>query len=217
MRRVVRFLCLLILLPGTCACNSSHVSDTEPDTQGIYSTAASSEGPSFSVSGEADDETKVYTTADVYEEGAANAPAASVDVNFPGLYQVGNAMAAITVTRLMGISYETIAETLSHIHVPGRLDMVYQSTRFSVCVDFAHNGYSTRNLLVSLRRFLPKRLVCVFSADGNRALSRRFEMGEACGRLADLSIVTSGHNRYETFERSCLSRLRRKTSRASWI
>ena len=137
---------------------------------------------------------------DVYEEGAANAPAASVDVNFPGLYQVGNAMAAITVTRLMGISYETIAETLSHIHVPGRLDMVYQSTRFSVCVDFAHNGYSTRNLLVSLRRFLPKRLVCVFSADGNRALSRRFEMGEACGRLADLSIVTSGHNRYETFE-----------------
>lgn len=65
MRRVVRFLCLLILLPGTCACNSSHVSDTEPDTQGIYSTAASSEGPSFSVPGEADDETKVYTTADV--------------------------------------------------------------------------------------------------------------------------------------------------------
>ncbi len=137
---------------------------------------------------------------DVYEEGAKESPAASVDVNFPGLYQVGNAMAAITVTRLMGVSYETIAETLSHIHVPGRLDMVYQSTRFSVCVDFAHNGYSTRNLLVSLRHFLPKRLVCIFSADGNRALSRRFEMGEACGRLADLSIVTSGHNRYETFE-----------------
>jgi len=137
---------------------------------------------------------------DVYEKGAKTAPAASVDVNFPGLYQVGNAMAAITVTRLMGVPYETIIETLSRIHVPGRLDMVYQSARFSVCVDFAHNGYSTRNLLVSLRRFLPKRLVCVFSADGNRALSRRFEMGEASGRLADLSICTSGHNRYETFE-----------------
>ncbi|MBO4477174.1 MAG: UDP-N-acetylmuramyl-tripeptide synthetase [Lachnospiraceae bacterium] len=137
---------------------------------------------------------------DVYEKDAQASPAASVDVNFPGLYQVGNAMAAITVTRLMGVSYETIIETLSRIHVPGRLDMVYQSTRFSVCVDFAHNGYSTRNLLVSLRHFLPKRLVCIFSADGNRALSRRFEMGEASGRLADLSIVTSGHNRYETFE-----------------
>ncbi|MBR6365099.1 MAG: C40 family peptidase [Lachnospiraceae bacterium] len=48
MRRVVRFLCLLILMVGTCACRGEHVSKTEPDTQEIIRTTASVEGPSFS-------------------------------------------------------------------------------------------------------------------------------------------------------------------------
>ena len=51
-----------------------------------------------------------------------------------------------------------------------------------------------------MREYQPKRLVCVFGADGNRSKSRRYEMGEASGKLADLSIVTAGHNRYERFE-----------------
>ena len=89
---------------------------------------------------------------------------------------------------------------LTHLNIKGRIDMVFQNDKFSVCVDFAHNGYSTRNLLEALREYRPKRIVCVFGADGNRSKSRRYEMGEASGRLADLSIVTAGHNRWETFE-----------------
>ena len=54
--------------------------------------------------------------------------------------------------------------------------------------------------LAALREFRPKRLVCVFGADGNRSKGRRYGMGEAAGTLADFSIVTSGHNRWETFE-----------------
>ena len=90
-------------------------------------------------------------------------------------------------------------QALNHMNIKGRIDMVYRGA-FSVCVDFAHNGYSTRNLLEALREYRPKRLVCVFGADGNRSKSRRYEMGEASGKLADLSIVTAGHNRYERFE-----------------
>jgi UDP-N-acetylmuramoyl-L-alanyl-D-glutamate--2,6-diaminopimelate ligase len=93
-----------------------------------------------------------------------------------------------------------MSRALGSLSIKGRIDMVYRSDRFQVCVDFAHNGYSTRNLLLALREYRPKRLVCIFGADGNRAKSRRYEMGEASGRLADLSIVTSGHNRYESFE-----------------
>lgn len=124
----------------------------------------------------------------------------TVCVNFPGRFQVGNALAAVAVCTEMGISLEAVGKALSEITIKGRIDMVYESERLRVCVDFAHNGYSTRNLLIALRSFEPKRLVCVFGADGNRSRSRRFEMGEASGNLADLSIVTSGHNRYETFE-----------------
>jgi UDP-N-acetylmuramoyl-L-alanyl-D-glutamate--2,6-diaminopimelate ligase len=121
-------------------------------------------------------------------------------VNLPGLFNVGNALAAIVVAHRMGVSVEAMARALCHLSIKGRIDMVYRSDCFQVCVDFAHNGYSTRNLLLALREYRPKRLICIFGADGNRAKSRRYEMGEASGRLADLSIVTSGHNRYESFE-----------------
>lgn len=50
MHRVVSFLCLLMVLPVTCACSGSHELKTEQDTQGIYTSTASAEGPSFSMS-----------------------------------------------------------------------------------------------------------------------------------------------------------------------
>lgn len=121
-------------------------------------------------------------------------------VNLPGTFNVGNAAAAICVASHLNISEEEINKALGNTNIKGRIDMVYRSDRFSVCVDFAHNGYSTRNLLEALRDYRPKRIVCVFGADGNRSKSRRYEMGEASGRLADLSIVTAGHNRWEKFE-----------------
>ena len=121
-------------------------------------------------------------------------------VNLPGDFNADNALAAIVVCHELGIEDDVIREALSHISIRGRLEMVYRTPELSVCVDFAHNGYSTRNLLVALREYDPKRLICIFGADGNRAYTRRTLMGEASGRLADLSIITSGHNRWETFE-----------------
>ncbi|MGN0298251.1 MAG: UDP-N-acetylmuramoyl-L-alanyl-D-glutamate--2,6-diaminopimelate ligase [Lachnospiraceae bacterium] len=120
--------------------------------------------------------------------------------SMPGLFNVSNAAAAICVAQKLGVSNEAVNQALGHLHIRGRFDMVYRGENFSVCVDFSHNGYSTRNHLKALREYHPKRIVCVFGADGNRSKSRRYEMGEASGSLADLSIVTSGHNRYETFE-----------------
>lgn len=122
-----------------------------------------------------------------------------IQVNMPGEFNVMNALAAVCVADTMGISEKVMNEALTRLNIKGRIDMVYRGA-FSVCVDFAHNGYSTRNLLEALREYRPKRLVCVFGADGNRSKSRRYEMGEASGKLADLSIVTAGHNRYEQFE-----------------
>lgn len=121
-------------------------------------------------------------------------------VNLPGEFNSKNALAAISVANEIGVSIEEINDALGHMNIKGRLDMVYRSPKFSVCVDFAHNGFSTRNLLVALREYKPKRLVCVFGADGNRSKHRRYEMGEASGNLADLSIITAGHNRFESFE-----------------
>lgn len=121
-------------------------------------------------------------------------------VGLPGIFNAENALAALAVMNECGIPEDAMRKAIEHVHIKGRIDMVYRSKDFNVCVDFAHNGYSTRNLLQALREYEPKRLICIFGADGNRARSRRTEMGEASGNGADLSIVTSGHNRWETFE-----------------
>ncbi len=123
-----------------------------------------------------------------------------IEVNQPGDFNMYNALAAICVADQLGISNEVINEALTHLHIRGRFDIVFNNGHFQVCVDFAHNGYSTRNHLKALREYQPKRLVCIFGADGNRSRYRRYEMGEASALLADLSIVTAGHNRWESFE-----------------
>ncbi len=120
-------------------------------------------------------------------------------INLPGAFNVWNALAAIAVAAHEQIPRCAMKQALANIHIKGRADIVYKG-KFSVCVDFAHNGASTWNHLQALREFRPKRLICVFGADGNRSKGRRYGMGEAAGKLADFSIVTSGHNRWETFE-----------------
>ena len=52
-------------------------------------------------------------------------------------------------------------------------------------------------LLTTLKEYEPGRLVCLFGCGGNRAKSRRYEMGEVSSRLADLTVVTSDNPRDE--------------------
>lgn len=68
---------------------------------------------------------------------------------------------------------------------------------FTLLIDYAHNAVSMESMLKTLRAYHPKRLVCMFGAGGNRPKVRRFEMGEASGRLADLSVITADNSRYE--------------------
>lgn len=150
---------------------------------------------------------RISQVEDTYEDGAPGIAfhvsgklEGDFEVDLPGTFNAENALAAVAVCSELGISTGAMKEALSGISIKGRLEMVYTSPELSICVDFAHNGYSTGNLLKALRSYRPKRLVCVFGADGNRAVSRRIEMGEASGSLADLSIITSGHNRWETFD-----------------
>ena len=81
--------------------------------------------------------------------------------------------------------------------VKGRIERVEISPKFTLLIDYAHNAMALESLLTTLREYAPKRLVCLFGCGGNRARSRRFEMGEVSGRLADLTIITSDNPRFE--------------------
>ena len=92
---------------------------------------------------------------------------------------------------------KNIIKALKVARVKGRIEMIKVSDEFTLMIDYAHNAMALESLLTTLREYHPHRLVCMFGCGGNRAKSRRYEMGEVSGRLADLTIITSDNPRYE--------------------
>jgi UDP-N-acetylmuramoyl-L-alanyl-D-glutamate--2,6-diaminopimelate ligase len=120
-----------------------------------------------------------------------------VEVNVPGSFSVYNSLTAIAICHHFGVSEEKIREALSHVSVKGRIEIVPVTKRYTLMIDYAHNAMSLESLLATLREYEPGRLVCLFGCGGNRAKSRRYEMGEVSSRLADLTVVTSDNPRDE--------------------
>ena len=115
----------------------------------------------------------------------------------PGKFSVYNALCAIAVCRHFDVPEDAVCSALRQIHVRGRIEMVKVSDDFTLMIDYAHNAMALESLLRTLREYEAGRLVCVFGCGGNRARSRRFEMGEVSGRLADLTVITSDNPRFE--------------------
>lgn len=120
-----------------------------------------------------------------------------VVVSLPGEFSVYNSLSAIAVAKEMGVSMEKILEILKDIHVKGRVELIPISDSFTILIDYAHNAMSLESILTTLRAYQPKRLVSLFGCGGNRSKSRRYEMGEVSGKLADLTIITSDNPRNE--------------------
>ena len=120
-----------------------------------------------------------------------------VAVDIPGKFSAYNALAAIAVCRHFDVTQEQIQQGLSTVKVKGRVEPVPVPGEYTLLIDYAHNAVSMENILETLREYHPQRLVCLFGAGGNRAKSRRYEMGEVCGRLADLSVITADNSRFE--------------------
>lgn len=120
-----------------------------------------------------------------------------VEIDIPGKFSVYNSLTAIAVCRHFGVEKKDIVGALAKAKVKGRIEMIKVSDDFTLMIDYAHNAMSLESLLTTLREYNPKRLVCLFGCGGNRAKSRRFEMGEVSGRLADLTIITSDNPRFE--------------------
>ena len=120
-----------------------------------------------------------------------------VQVGIPGKFSVYHALAAIAVCSHFGVTAEEVNEGLDAVKVKGRVEIVPVDGDYTLLIDYAHNALSMENVLTTLREYHPNRLVCLFGAGGNRPKVRRFEMGEVCGRLADLSVITADNSRDE--------------------
>ena len=120
-----------------------------------------------------------------------------VKVNVPGSFSVYNSLTAIAICSQFGVPMEKMQEALCHTHVKGRIEMVPMNKGYTLMIDYAHNAMSLESLLTTLLEYKPNRLICMFGCGGNRAKSRRYEMGEVSSRLADLTVVTSDNPRDE--------------------
>lgn len=120
-----------------------------------------------------------------------------VDVAIPGHFSVYNALCAIGVAINMNIKNEDILNGLKTVFVKGRVEIVPVPGNYTLLIDYAHNALSMENVLTTLRKYNPNRLITLFGAGGNRPKVRRYEMGETSGRLSDLSVITEDNSRFE--------------------
>ncbi len=118
-------------------------------------------------------------------------------VNIPGKFSVYNALAAIGVCGMLGISSEAIGAGLEKVQVPGRAELVSTGKDFSVMIDYAHTPDSLENILNTVKDYAPGRVVSVFGCGGDRDRTKRPMMGEISGNIADITVVTSDNPRTE--------------------
>ncbi len=115
----------------------------------------------------------------------------------PGLFNVYNALSAISSCLVENISLKLMAEALKNIKgVPGRMEVI-QEKPFKVVVDYAHTPDALESVYQTLlenptNKNLKTRLICVFgSAGGGRDKWKRPEMGKIAAKYCQYIILTN--------------------------
>lgn len=124
-----------------------------------------------------------------------------VKVSIPGRFSVYNALAAISVALKLGCSAESIKEALIDIRVPGRSELVKNKKGLAIMIDYAHTPESLEKILSAVKIYTKGRVISVFGCGGDRDKNKRPMMGEASGRIADYTIITSDNPRTEAPEK----------------
>jgi len=114
-----------------------------------------------------------------------------------GRINAENALAAYTVSLVLGIDEEAITRGLSSLAgVPGRMEYIEGHGRQAI-VDYAHTPDALERLLGGVREMRTGRIICVFGCGGDRDRGKRPEMARIAAGLADFVIVTSDNPRTE--------------------
>ncbi len=118
-----------------------------------------------------------------------------------GRYNVSNLLGVVGAMRSLGVPLAICTKACEAITaVPGRLEVVSQTTEPLTVVDFAHTPDALEKVLIALREVSSTRggkLWCVFGCGGGRDASKRPVMGAVVRRFADHAVVTSDNPRDE--------------------
>jgi UDP-N-acetylmuramoyl-L-alanyl-D-glutamate--2,6-diaminopimelate ligase len=115
-------------------------------------------------------------------------------VPVPGIFNVSNALAAISLALVAGLSLEQAATTLSTSQPPpGRLERIFLGQPFEVVVDYAHTMNAYQSVLPALRAETEPRgqLIVVFGAAGDRDRAKRPMLAREARKHAGFLVVTN--------------------------
>lgn len=142
-----------------------------------------------------DVKTGVEGTSFIVEHPAGRFP---VNMKVIGMFNVYNALAAISVALAEGIDIAAIQAALQKVTgVPGRFEQVKCGQPFTVIVDYAHTPDGLANILGTARGLCSSRLITVFGCGGDRDRGKRPLMGEIAAQYSDFCVVTSDNPRSE--------------------
>lgn len=127
----------------------------------------------------------------------------SLELLMPGVFNVSNALAAVTAAGMLGLPEHAVRQGLRTVSVPGRTQVYPHPGDYTVLIDYAHNGASFASLLTTLRGCVPGRIIAVFGAGGDRPRMRRTDMARQAARHADFAVLTADNPRSERVEDIC--------------
>lgn len=123
-----------------------------------------------------------------------------------GTINVENALAAISLSALIGIPLENVKSGLAKANSPGRMEVFYSDDgRRIAIVDYAHNKLSYEKFFETIRGEFPgKKMMIVFGCPGGKAFARREELGTIAGHNCSYSIITEEDYGEEDVNKICM-------------
>ena len=122
-------------------------------------------------------------------------------INILGNFNVYNALPAIIIGSLAGISFNKIQEGLKNLKIiPGRMEKINEGQNFLVFVDYAHEKESMTAVLDTAKDLVSNeggRVIVLLGAQGGgRDKAKRPALGEISAKKADF-VVISDDDSYE--------------------
>jgi len=116
-----------------------------------------------------------------------------------GRINVYNILAALGAAQALDLPNETIEAGIHNLEsVSGRFQRIDLGQPFFVVVDYAHTDDALESLIRTARELNPKgRIFTLFGCGGGKDRTKRPVMGEAAGRLSDLTILSSDNPKTE--------------------
>ena len=122
-------------------------------------------------------------------------------ISLPGDINAMNALAAVAAADFMGVPNTALGDSLAHVFVKGRGEVIDTGRDFSIIIDYAHNGVSLMSIIETARAYEHNRIIALYGSVGGRTEIRRRELGLVSGKMCDFTIITSDDPDFEDPEK----------------